>query len=193
MGTKRSTWSRIAGILAAIAASALAIVTIDMIVDDWFDPTIFTNATILIQCVLAAVSATLFFTKRPLWGLITVGVAFIVGQVLGRVFTDGNGILWPFRALPDLGLLAEISPLWAIALVCLDIAFITMLGAVVTGFVATLMGDGSATAASQPDGVMVGASAQQGIPAGWYRDPEGKPCQRYWDGTAWTDATAPLA
>lgn len=28
-------------------------------------------------------------------------------------------------------------------------------------------------------------------PAGWYRDPSGTGSQRYWDGTAWTDAVSP--
>jgi len=29
------------------------------------------------------------------------------------------------------------------------------------------------------------------IPAGWYADPDGKPCQRYWDGDDWTKRTRP--
>jgi hypothetical protein len=31
------------------------------------------------------------------------------------------------------------------------------------------------------------------VPAGWYPDPQGAPVQRYWDGGAWTEHTAPLA
>lgn len=31
------------------------------------------------------------------------------------------------------------------------------------------------------------------VPAGWYRDPNGQPCSRWWDGYRWTDYTAPLA
>lgn len=31
------------------------------------------------------------------------------------------------------------------------------------------------------------------VPAGWYPDPNGQPLQRYWDGAAWTDHTAPQA
>ena len=30
------------------------------------------------------------------------------------------------------------------------------------------------------------------VPAGWYRDPSGQPCSRWWDGYRWTDHTAPL-
>ncbi len=30
-------------------------------------------------------------------------------------------------------------------------------------------------------------------PAGWYPDPYGQPVTRYWDGTMWTDQTAPSA
>lgn len=31
------------------------------------------------------------------------------------------------------------------------------------------------------------------IPAGWYPDPEGRPADRYWDGSAWTADTRPQA
>ncbi|WP_440712091.1 DUF2510 domain-containing protein [Gordonia sp. FQ] len=31
------------------------------------------------------------------------------------------------------------------------------------------------------------------VPAGWYPDPNGAPLQRYWDGAAWTEHTAPQA
>ena len=30
------------------------------------------------------------------------------------------------------------------------------------------------------------------IPEGWYPDPEGKPCSRWWTGTAWSEQTRPL-
>lgn len=30
------------------------------------------------------------------------------------------------------------------------------------------------------------------VPAGWYPDPHGQQLQRYWDGTQWTEHTAPL-
>jgi Protein of unknown function (DUF2510) len=38
-----------------------------------------------------------------------------------------------------------------------------------------------------------GATASSaGAPAaGWYRDPDGAPQLRYWDGTRWTESTAP--
>lgn len=37
------------------------------------------------------------------------------------------------------------------------------------------------------------ASAGQQPPAGWYPDPSDPGTQRYWDGSAWTDHSAPLA
>ncbi len=30
------------------------------------------------------------------------------------------------------------------------------------------------------------------VPAGWYSDPNNGQLQRYWDGTIWTEHTAPL-
>jgi hypothetical protein len=33
----------------------------------------------------------------------------------------------------------------------------------------------------------------QGIAPGWYPDPNGLPAQRWWDGMAWTEQTAPVA
>ncbi len=34
--------------------------------------------------------------------------------------------------------------------------------------------------------------SSQGPPPGYYRDPDGKPAERWWDGQAWTDTTRPL-
>lgn len=28
---------------------------------------------------------------------------------------------------------------------------------------------------------------------GWYRDPDGRPCERYWDGMNWTLETRPIS
>lgn len=30
-----------------------------------------------------------------------------------------------------------------------------------------------------------------GVPAGWYPDPKGLPCERYWDGEHWSEETRP--
>ena len=39
---------------------------------------------------------------------------------------------------------------------------------------------------------MEGTPQQPSVPAGWYPDPNGEG-QRYWDGAAWTEHTAPAA
>lgn len=31
----------------------------------------------------------------------------------------------------------------------------------------------------------------QAVPPGWYPDPNGKPCERYWDGEFWQEETRP--
>jgi hypothetical protein len=39
---------------------------------------------------------------------------------------------------------------------------------------------------------MTDAASPPGSPPGWYPDPGGQPCQRWWTGTMWTDATRSL-
>lgn len=36
-------------------------------------------------------------------------------------------------------------------------------------------------------------AAPVSVPAGWYPDPNGAPCRRWWEGYNWTDQTAPVA
>lgn len=31
------------------------------------------------------------------------------------------------------------------------------------------------------------------VPPGWYPDPEGRPSERYWNGSAWTSETRPYS
>lgn len=38
-----------------------------------------------------------------------------------------------------------------------------------------------------------GGSSTQQVPAGWYPDPGDPRMSRYWDGSQWTDSTAPLS
>ena len=38
----------------------------------------------------------------------------------------------------------------------------------------------------------VNSVSDESVPSGWYPDPDGKPCARYWDGRAWTEQTRPL-
>jgi len=40
-------------------------------------------------------------------------------------------------------------------------------------------------------GELVDSANDSDIPAGWYPDPDGKPADRYWDGTAWSSQTRP--
>lgn len=36
-------------------------------------------------------------------------------------------------------------------------------------------------------------ASSSGVGQGWYRDPEGRPLDRYWDGTVWTEQTRPMS
>lgn len=55
-----------------------------------------------------------------------------------------------------------------------------------------------AAASIRPTGTSAPAAAPllppppPNVPAGWYSDPSGQPIQRYWNGAAWTNDTAPL-
>ncbi|MBM4580945.1 DUF2510 domain-containing protein [Rhodococcus hoagii] len=55
-----------------------------------------------------------------------------------------------------------------------------------------------AAASVRPTGTSAPAAAPllppppPNVPAGWYSDPSGQPIQRYWNGAAWTNDTAPL-
>ena len=59
-------------------------------------------------------------------------------------------------------------------------------------------GPGGAVAASEPvpmgtfKAAVSDLPASDSVPEGWYPDPEGKPCARYWDGDSWTDKTRPV-
>lgn len=49
---------------------------------------------------------------------------------------------------------------------------------------------GTARGGTNPAGVAV-PNEDGSIPEGWYADPEGKPADRFWDGTQWTDQSRP--
>jgi Protein of unknown function (DUF2510) len=51
----------------------------------------------------------------------------------------------------------------------------------------------SASQASGPSPGVPLTSPLPQVPAGWYRDPHGQPCNRWWDGFQWTHNTSPLA
>jgi hypothetical protein len=48
---------------------------------------------------------------------------------------------------------------------------------------------GNASAA--PDAAQQPAPTTPAVPPGWYPDPYGMPCSRWWDGGQWTEATGP--
>ncbi len=35
--------------------------------------------------------------------------------------------------------------------------------------------------------------ASASVPPGWYPDPDGRPCEKYWDGSNWGKVTRPLS
>jgi len=49
----------------------------------------------------------------------------------------------------------------------------------------------SAISAANTTAAIAVPNADGSIPEGWYADPDGKPSERYWDGSEWTDRSRP--
>lgn len=62
-----------------------------------------------------------------------------------------------------------------------------------TGGQATGNSYATPVAVRQPSPASAPLPPPPAVPAGWYRDPAGQPCSRWWDGTQWTQHTAPMA
>ncbi len=110
------------------------------------------------------------------WLLIALGIVLVpIAFVLNATFASTrfiDDVLWIDTSWTATG---SIVPLVVAAMSAVAIA---------TGIVLVLRGR-----SARPATATVTAETRQ-IPPGWY--PHGN-IQRYWDGTAWTDDTAPLA
>lgn len=57
--------------------------------------------------------------------------------------------------------------------------------------VQNMQGSGSARQLPSSSLLCRNGGVVSGIVPGWYLDPDGKPCERYWDGEKWTSDTRP--
>jgi len=103
--------------------------------------------------------------------------------------------IWPwslFQMVPDS--LDRNGPLFTALAVLSDLSPWLMSGAFILAIIA--FGTRHSSPDPQPNGPVKtpterSEQAVEVISEGWYPDPEGKPSERYWDGSGWTEETRP--
>lgn len=156
---------------------------------------ILTTLASLTEILLAIIGGVLCLRGLVRFGPWLLVGALLVGEVYGRFIAgqmDGY-ISLPWDSFINFSDGLEILGAWAtIAWLLFDLAFWIVLAAAVLGVIAffTSMSSPDTQSVSYSGGSTV-ASPDGSVPAGWYPDPEGKPSQRYWDGTNWTDQSRP--
>lgn len=193
----RSAW-QLAGILALASAVLTVLALILNLTNFGFEPSSQLTLIVVGAVLLALLGGILALTgarKAAPWLLIA---AFVIGYALptirGGAFVDLVPLA-TFRFLPDA---ISFDFVWAAFIVLNELAYVACIAAVVLSLIALSRGGsvGAATAstATTTPAVVAGLAVPQAdgtIAAGWYADPDGKPAERYWDGTAWTEQSRP--
>lgn len=192
-GTSR-LW-RVTGILSFVTAGLILLLAASLWTGGWLFPIDVSRGSSLVEIVLTVLAGVLILTHRPIAAPWLLLAAFIIGEGVGRVVTNGYGVYYPWAAIWYSIDGAEYpSVLMQAGDVAGDVAFWTLLAAVILAFIALIRG------ASQSRSALAGRVTQSGgqlmgtpetVPAGWYADPSGLPSDRYWDGQAWTEQTRP--
>ncbi len=109
-------------------------------------------------------------------GLLVIGLGLIVaGVVASEVAVDLLALLWIFA-----------SPFVVFGSLLVR-SIVRMTREQMSGSARAVSGMAHATT-SAPQQVIAPALS---VPPGWYPDPNGMPCHRWWDGVQWTEATDP--
>lgn len=199
-----STTLRFAGIL-ALATSGLLVAGAVLYglgsgfwVWQWLPLEIFFYVVELALSIAGGILALVGRRAIAPWLLVA---AFLFGEVGSRLYAAvaWGGVNWPWSSLQNLAYYRDdFGDSFAYGLVVLDVAFFTCLAAAIVGLLAFFTNArmapvGASTDVGEPlgkRGITVGGS-DGAVPSGWYADPNGMPVDRFWDGTAWGDATRP--
>lgn len=193
----RTLWV-IAGILALVTAGLLAAGLINATLQGaaLLSPTSVAVAAQAVVCVFAGVLALAGWCAAVPWLL-------LVGLLLDIASRVVNGyVIWPWDTAINFGDIADYAGVFtALTWLGIDVAFVTAVAAMVVAIVAFARRGRPVTPAHAGAQMGVGAYTHGGgamtsststIPPGWYADPDGKPAQRFWDGTAWTEQSRPM-
>ena len=150
-------------------------------------------APTIIEILLAVGGGTLCLINRSRIGAWLILGAFVAGEFVYRAILfklvysqfplPWEGFIWHGTNTEWYG--AKVA--WGFLL--LDLAFWVLLVASILAVIVLIKSFSSS--ASQTSGGFVMSDSQGNVPAGWYPDPDGKPVQRYWDGSAWTEQNRP--
>lgn len=117
--------------------------------------------------------------------------AVIVNFVNELVLPVANMGLLPWETYRFVDYLADdFGSRFAYGLILMDLFFFGVIVAGILGVIGFFVGGGKEVVNTQQGtGAVVQVPGQ--VVAGWYPDPQGLPCDRYWDGVAWTEQTRP--
>ena len=183
--------SRISGVLAAVAGVGSAWVGVNWFLLErlGFD---FSIALIFVSGVLGITGAVFAFQGR-----LTIAPWLMLASLIVNLLVNLLSQFWvwpwgPFIYFSDtvefFGLANTLMySLADLAVYLMLIAFVLAL----IGFIRSPRQPSRSTGdTDQSPGIAV-PNADGSIPEGWYADPDGKPAERYWDGSEWTEKSRP--
>jgi hypothetical protein len=191
-----SLW-RSAGVLAIIGGAALAIWVLWMLLE----LTLVDQIAYLLPGGLVIAGGVLALQGRRAvapWLILAGCILRLILPVLVP-FGLGGGFLLPWDLADRLTTEIEFwGLLGGVTMAMADLSIYFMVIAAVLAIIAfskTPARAPSATPAIVPAHTVRGVasvSVDGTVAANWYADPEGKPAERFWDGSAWTDKTRPV-
>lgn len=187
--------SRVSGVIALVGA--LTAIVGNSLFGWGLLPTAFVLVAVA-EILLAIAGGVLCLSGKVNIGPWLIAAAFIVGEVLQRIVLGPSIIgttLWPYQGVVYFADNTNFGgSTYAQGLLLIDLTFWILLAASILAIIAFVKSRSVSTTPSvsttQPGGSVM-SDSQGSVPAGWYPDPDGKPVQRYWDGSAWTEQNRP--